>query len=155
MKHQKSSPLGLRGELKVEVRDAATGKLKKAYRHKNLVVDAGLNLLRDMLGDDRNCAPNWFYLGTNPAVAAASDTVSTITSPFTKLFTARIRGNKAISFQTFMTTSEGNGVTYNEAGLVNSFDGTDTLFARVAINPIVKTSSITVTFTWSITLSAV
>lgn len=148
------SKLRVKGRLVAEVRDALTGALLATHAQDNLVVDEGLNLLRDMLGDDRNKAPNYFYLGTNSTAAAPADTVSTITSPFTKAFTARVRGSKAISFQTYITAAEANGTTWTEAGLVNTYDGTSSLFARVAITPIVKTAAVTVTFTWSITLSA-
>lgn len=150
----KASGLKVEGRLVAEVRDALTGELLAVHDHKNLVVDEGLNLLRDMLGDDRNKAPNYFYLGTNPLAATASDVVATIVSPFTKMFTARVRGSKAISFQTFVSSAEANGTTWTEAGLVNTYDGASSLFARVAITPIVKTSAVTITFTWSITLSA-
>lgn len=153
-KVRRTAGAGVLGILTAEIRDAKTGDLLETRVRKNLVVDSGLNLLRDMLGDDRNKAPNYFYLGTNATAAQASDTVSTITSPFTKVFTARVQGNKAITFQTFVTADEANGMTWKEAGLVNTYDGTDTLFARVAITPIVKTAAVTVTFSWSITLSA-
>lgn len=155
MNTKKRSTFKVVGRLVAEVHDAQTGELLAIHDHKNLVVDEGLNLLRDMLGDDRNKAPNWFYLGTNPTAAAAGDVVATISTPFTKAFTARVRGNKAISFQTYINAAEANGTTWTEAGLVNTFDGTSSLFARVAITPIVKTAAVTVTFTWSITLSAV
>lgn len=148
------SKVGVVGHLTVEVRDGATGELLRTDRHKNLVVDEGLNMLRDLLGDAQHIAPNYFYLGTGAGAVTAADTVATITAPFYKAFTARVQGNKAISFQTFVTTTEANGSTWQEAGLVNTYDGTSRLFARVLITPIVKTSSITITFTWSITLAA-
>jgi len=138
----------------VEVKDAVTGQLIRAEKFRNLVVNTGLNLLRDMIGADTRKAPTHLWIGTNATAVAAGDTAATITAPFKKEITARVPASFNISLQTFIGTTEANGVTYKEAGLVNSRGSIDTLFSRVRITDIVKTSSVTVTFTWTITVAA-
>ncbi len=148
------SSFSVLGVLSWEVRDLS-GNLVSSGRSKNLVVNSGLNLIRDMVGGDFYKAPTHLWLGTGSAAVDATDTTSTLTAPYKKAITARTRADKNVAIQTFIGTGEGNGVTYREAGLVNSFDEVSVLFARVLITPIVKTSSVTVTFTWNITLAAV
>ena len=147
------SGIKIRGVLTYEARDLE-GRLVQAGRSKNLVVNSGLNLIRDMVAGDFHKAPSHLWIGTNTTAAAATDTTATITAPYKKIITARTRMDKSVSIQTFIGTSEGNGVTYNEAGMVTTFNGTDTLFARTVITPIVKTASISVTLTWVFTLGA-
>jgi hypothetical protein len=142
------------GVLAWEIHDLG-GNLLDSGEAGNLVVNTGLDLLRDCVGGDFHKAPTHLWLGTNATAAAAGDTTATITGPYKKAITARVRGTRNVSFQTFVGSTEGNGVTYNEAGLVTTFNAIDTLFARVAITPIPKTAAVTVTFTWVITVGAV
>lgn len=54
----------------------------------------------------------------------------------------------------YLGSGSANGNTLGEAGLFNAASG-GTMFARVKLSPtIVKTSSIAVTFTWTINLGA-
>jgi len=110
--------------------------------------------MRDMVAGDVHKAPTEIWLGTNSAAATATDTVGTMTGTYTKIITARAQTTFGISFQVFIGSTEANGVTYNEAGLVTTRNGSNTLFARIKLLPIVKTSSVTVTLTWTITMGA-
>lgn len=153
LKNKSHSQVGISGQLLVEIKDAKSGKTIQSWIQHNLVVNDGLRLIRDMIGADIHKAPTDIWIGTNDSVPVASDTVNTIQNPFKKAITARVQTSFGVAFQVFISESEANGFTYNEAALVNSRNQTDTLFSRVNLSPnVVKTASVTVTLTWTVTV---
>ena len=142
--------IGIRGELEIEVRDAKTDRLIRHDLIKNKVVDTGLDLVRDlMLGN--NFAPTHIAVGTNNTAPVAGDTTLN-TEVFRNVITRRIVASKQAKFQLFITSSEANGNTLVEAGIFNQATVGDML-SRVTFTDIIKTSALTVTLTWTITLS--
>lgn len=140
--------------VRVTVTDAVTGELLHEQEHHNLVVDAGLNLLRDFLDGDAVTGITHFGYGTGTnAVTAADTTLQTETArPALTSKTGTV--SKAWTGTYFLSSTTGNGNTYGEAGLFTAASG-GTMFARVKLSPtIVKTSSIAVTFSWTINLGA-
>jgi len=92
-------------------------------------------------------------LGTGSTAPVAGNTTLG-TEIFRKLVSVKSVSANVATFQTFFTSSEGNG-TLGEAGLfgdaATASSGTGTLFSRLLISR-VKTSSDTLTLTWTITI---
>ncbi len=67
---------------------------------------------------------------------------------------ARAKGDKQIVIGGFMGSTTGNGFTYQEAALVTGPLASQwRLFARVAINPIVKSTSVIISVSWQVDLA--
>lgn len=142
------------GNVKIVIRDALTGKIKSTQEVHNVVVTTGKNSIADALrgntavGEITYCA-----LGTGTAAATEADT-ELGTEIFRKLISVRSATDNVATFETFYTTSEGNG-TLKEAGLFgDDASGTadsGTLFCRVQINR-TKTSADTLSCTWTVTI---
>lgn len=141
---------GVRGKIKIEVTDIASGE-KKVININNLVVNTGLDALVDLLrgaGTGVNEVTDIGF-GTDNTAAAAGDTGLTGTFSKTIDGSANI-GTGEIEIYGSLGTGENNGVTIQEIGLFQTGGG---LFARAVISPIVKTAAITVGVTWTITIT--
>lgn len=132
--------------------DANTGELLHTQRTHNLVVNSGLNLIRDAVHTG-TCSPlTKFGLGTSStAVTSAQTTLQAelfkhyLTSPPTS------NAQQLVMFYT-LTSAYGNGQTIREAGL---FAENGTMYARVVLpTPIPKTSAIEASFTWTLNWGA-
>jgi hypothetical protein len=143
----------MREELKPRVNvcakifDAKSGTLISEQETHNLVVDTGLNLLRDAL-----------YTGSiSPLTKLGIGLSGTVVSPTnTALFNELLRdnlllitvANKSLTCQYFLSESAANGQTLRELGLFTT-DGT--MYARVVLpQPINKTNLITASFVWTL-----
>ncbi len=124
------------------------GKLIKEYTDKNLVVNGGKDKLARSLNTGIIGTANTISLGTNSTAPLVTDTA--ITAPFSKsIFLASYITN-GVELDWEILTSEGNGATYREFGLLLS-DGT--LFARKVGLTIAKNSTISITGKWTITIT--
>lgn len=127
--------------------------LRIVERRHNLVVTAGLNLLRDLL-DATQTGITHFAVGTSATAPAAGDTALGA-EVYRNVVSQRDKpANGQIVHRCFVPTTAANGVTLQEAGLFTAASG-GTLFSRVTYSPILKTNSISVTITWTHTFSAV
>lgn len=144
------------GAIQLILRDAATGRIKAVEHYKNMFVTAGKNALADALRG--NTADNkgiitYCSVGTSSVAPALSDT-SLLAEIGRKAISVRSVAANVATFQTFFTTSEGNG-TLREAGLhgddASASANTGTLFCRAAINR-TKSSSDTLTMSWAVTI---
>ena len=124
---------------------------------KNMFVTAGKNSLADAMRGttaDTKGIITYCALGTSSTAPALSDT-GLIAEIARKAISVRSVSGNVATFQTFFTTSEGNG-TLREAGLygddATASAGTGTLFCRAAINR-TKTSSDTLSLSWSVTIA--
>jgi len=137
----------------VQVRDAATGELLAEQTHRNLVVNAGLNLIRDFLDGDAPTAPSHFGYGTGTNAVAAGDTALQ-TEVARDTLTSQASNAQQQVYTYYLGSLTGNGNTLGEAGIFNAASG-GTMLCRVKLSPtIAKTASIAVTFTWTINLGA-
>lgn len=137
----------------IEVHDAA-GNLLREERIHNLVVDTGLNSIRDLLGGT-GMEPTHIAVGTNGNPVLSTDTSSQTGEVFRKAITRRVAANKKITFQLFIDTTEANGNTLRDCRLSNNaapFGGD--LYARGTYTSIVKDSLTSVTITWDVNLEA-
>lgn len=140
--------------VRVTVTDAVTGELLHEQMHHNLVVDAGLNLLRDFIDGDAVTGITHFGYGTGTTAVTAADTALGSQTARPALTSKTGTVSKAWTGTYFLNSSTGNGNTYSEAGLFTASTG-GTMFARVILSPaVVKTSSIAVRFSWTINLGA-
>lgn len=144
------------GQIMIILRDAITGKIKEQTLVKNMFVTAGKNSLASgLIGNTANSQGIITYcaLGTGTVAPALADT-GLQTELVRKLVSVRSVSGKVATFQTFFTTSEGNG-TLREAGLfgddASTTPGSGTLFCRAAISR-TKSSSDTLTLAWTVTI---
>lgn len=144
------------GKVLIEIRDAKTGKLKSQDLVKNTFVTVGKNSIADALrgtiGSNKGII-TWCAVGTNATAPDVADTTLG-TELFRKLVSVRSVAANVATFQTYFTTAEANG-SLREAGLFGDdasvTPNSGTLFSMLAINR-TKSSSDTLTLTWSITI---
>ena len=144
------------GKVHIEIRDAKTGKLKFEDLVNNMFVTAGKNSIADALrgtSESNKGIITYCALGTGTNAPALVDT-DLQTELVRKLVSVRSVSGNVATFQTFFTTSEGNG-TLREAGLfgddATATANSGTLFCRASINR-TKTSSDTLTLSWAVTI---
>lgn len=142
----------MRWNVRIDVRDAKTGRLLRTERLHNLVVTTGLNLIRNYLAGSA-VYPTEFHVGTDATAVNASQT-ALVAEVFDDTFTQIVSSTDAtVVYKYFLASPSANGNTLREIGL---FTSTGVMLARaVLVSPIVKTSTVTVTFTWTIALTAV
>ena len=137
--------------VEIEIQDA-NGNLLEKREIKNLVTDAELNLLRDMMASYNSIvgAPYTIRLGTGTTAPTATDTALEIEQG-SRVIDRRQVFDKQVKFAVLYPTSELNGLTLTEEGMF-TVDGT--LAARALIEPPVnKTAAIQLTINHIITLS--
>lgn len=147
------------GHLKVETREVTpSGVVGSWETHEddpNLVVSQAERLMANAFAGVANSSANYIELG-DPSFPAnppgLSDLALQQTTAVRKAVTVTVNGNKVTSEVTFLTT-EGNGFTYTEAGLFTGPFASGSMFARKTFNPIIKTSSFEMRFTWIITFN--
>lgn len=144
------------GMIRIVIRDAATGRIKSDDLVKNMFVTAGkVSLAAALKGtiDNNQGIITYCALGTGSVAPALSDTDLGV-ELVRKLVSVRSSAANVATFQTFFTTSEGNG-SLREAGLfgddASAIPGSGTLFCRAAINR-TKSSSDTLTLSWAVTI---
>jgi hypothetical protein len=148
---------GPRGQLRVETREVTPSGLVGPWAtHEddpNLVVTQAERLMANAMGGVLNSAFNYIELG-DPTFPANPPQLSDIalqqTTAVRKAVVITINGNVLTAETTFLTT-EGNGFTYTEAGLYTGPFAAGSIFARKTFNPIIKTASFEMRFTWIVT----
>ncbi len=135
------------GRVMVRVYDA-DGALIALQQGNNLVVAGGREACAILAGSGNpDKIVTAIAFGTSDTAVNISDTA--ITSAFSKSFDSVTYPSAGkVRYIGALETSENNGVTVREVGLVCD-DGT--LFARYVIGAIAKTSSIRIEVTWTVT----
>lgn len=133
------------------------------YLTKNLIVTTGIESIRDLIGGT-GFRPSHIELGTGTTAVAAADGTTyggTVETPvYRDEITRRDDLASGNEFQLFLGLNDGNGVSYTEAGILqtgfqNSAAGDPaTLVARAVFTAVPKTSSVELTLTWTWTLTA-
>lgn len=144
------------GAITLIFKNGKTSKITEIIRVKNLITNAFKEAIADSIrgttSSNRGIA-TYHALGTGSTAPEVTDTTLE-TEIARKLVSIRDVTANVASFQTFFTTSEGNG-TLREVGLfgdaASATVDTGTLFARVAINR-VKSSNDTLTLLHTITI---
>ncbi len=150
---RESSEVGLYGDVLIEVRDL-DGNLLETREGHNLVVDAGRNLLRDLLAGDQVSGITHVAVGTNPSTPAVGHTA---------LFgevgrfevTNLLKSEKKLTVKLFIPTNAlvaSPAYVLREAAILNA-SSAGVMYSRFVFEGITKTSGITVTLTWDLTWS--
>lgn len=143
--------VGLNVNVTIDVKDASTGRLVERIQRHNLVTTAGRNLIRDLLNGVPAKHISHVAVGSGTAAADKGDTALK-SERYRGEVTSRVPWTGQLTLQSFVNGDQGNG-PLSEAGLFNAPTG-GVLFARVVFPTISKSSSLTVTFTWDITIAA-
>lgn len=147
------STVKLRDNVRVMVSDATTGETLHEETQHNLVVNDGLNLIRDLLDGDAVSGITHLAVGTGTTAVSAAQT-ALVTQVFRDALTSKTSNAQQLVVSYYLASGSANGNTLAEAGLFNAA-AAGTMFARVKLaSTIVKTASIAVTFTWTINLGA-
>lgn len=151
------SPLMIKGELDIIIRDAITGQIKTKDHYTNMFVTSGKKAIADALRGnttDNRGEITYCAVGTSAVAPALADTGLTTEIARKQISVRTWNGDNTSTFQIFFTTSEANG-TLREAGLFGDHAsatlGSGILFCKAAINR-TKTSNDTLTIAWTITI---
>ena len=151
--------------LEIEIRDK-DGTLIDVVKTHNMITTSGLAQFRDLIGYPNlpnrlpteaivGFTPSHIAIGSGSTIPSMAQT-TLITEVFRNVVTRRAaEGDDKIHYQLFVDTTEANGggtQLLNEAGLFSVLVG-GTLWARAIHTQITKTSSISVTYNWRITLA--
>lgn len=158
MRHRQiSDQLVLIPNVRIELYRPSDGQ-RWSIENRNLVVDSGINLVRDLLGGTGH-RPSHIGLGTGTTAENFGDT-SIETEQYRSVITRRDQLSKAIEFQLFLGLNEGNGFSYTEAGLLEtglqngSVGDPATLVARDVFTGVIKNNTVELTLTWTINITA-
>lgn len=152
-----STLIGVRGDLEVVVTSVRTGKVRKRYLIKNTITYLGVAALLELMTQD-GAAPSTFQFtalqaGTTGLPPTRGDTSlgsSVITKAFTSANRVKSLSTGTVSFQTSLGPLEAVGQDLREAGL---FLASGTMFSRQTHPTIPKTSGISVSYIWRITIT--
>ena len=150
--------------IEILVHDAGSGRLVDRQTTHNLITNSGLNIMRDIMAepdsDTRATLKNVYIewgASTDPAAAGNTGLVAGATDGKQPITEANTDTNYQILYKYFMSSTTGNtDPTINEVGLFfGNLAGSTTMFARAILgSTITKNTSKTVTFNWTITISA-
>jgi len=144
--------------LEIEIR-SYEGVLLEVVKTHNIITNSGLQQVRDLIGYPAVYGPGYTpaYIAIGSGSSAPSMAQTTLdTEVFRNSCTRRVaEGPDKMHYQLFVSTTEANGSgtqLLNEVGLFSlSYSGS--LWARAIYAQITKTSSISVTYNWRITLA--
>ena len=139
--------LAARVNVCVETVDARTGRLLSRSRRHNLVVDVGLDLLRDLVYGDAETLTHG-AVGTDATAPAAGD-VALGAEVFRDQIAQRTKQSGALVIKFVLGSQQANGETLREAGLFNAASA-GTMYARVTPEELAKTDAILVVYTWTL-----
>ena len=150
--------------VEILVHDAGSGRLVGRQSTHNLITNTGLDIIRDVMAEPDSATRSTFlnvYMawGAGTTAAAAGDTaLETAASDGKKAITeANTDTNYQILYKYYMSSTTGNtDPTVAEVGLFfGNTAGSNTMFARAVLgSSITKDTSKTITFNWTITISA-
>jgi len=141
----------LKGRLTVIELDAATGRVLSRETPNNTITLIGKRLALDLLFGQHTHFVQYLAAGTNNTAAAASDTAlyqEVIRGPLVSVSVDDDTTNGIAIARYIMGTTQGNGVTFREAGLFN--DNTQML-SRVVHADKAKDASKIIVYQWEIT----
>ena len=151
MDRRNYSPCKAQGRLSYEIWQ--DGKLVEKHQMKNLVTLSGMNLIRDLLGQQPGAAGiSYFALGTGTLVPSLATTKLT-SEAFRDLVTRLWPDSGKLQVQYYLAPNACNGLTLTEAacfgGAASGTADSGSIYACAPIEPaIVKNDSIAVTFSW-------
>lgn len=125
---------------------------KEEYHLDNMVVNGGKTIIARMLGNNASYVGEYIdtiAFGTGSTPPATSDTALQ-TQVFKKAASVSFPAFNQVKYSATMLTSEGNGNTFQEIGLLTA--GTDMLFSRLLIGAIVKSTLYAIKVEWTLSI---
>lgn len=139
----------IKGEVSIRGYDES-GREVLAIDNNNLVVTAGKGVLASLLRLGGSSVVNGIAFGTSSVAPALGDT--SIAGAFTKAITSSSNpATNQVQFNWSLEYAENNGMNIRELGLIVDRTGTNTLFARIVTDSIVKTNVLRLEGSWKIT----
>lgn len=142
--------------VRIDIENLENNEIQTINDH-NMVVTAGKNLVRDLLGKVVGVTGlDYIAIGTNSTTVALTD-IKLGTENYRDVFTSSIYTPTTLTIKYYLSSVSSNGVTLTEAGLFgdNTTPSVDsgTLFARVVHAGIAKSTSVAITYTWEISIN--
>ncbi|WP_447979090.1 hypothetical protein [Candidatus Nitrospira bockiana] len=134
----------VRENVVIQIRDSSSDALLEELRTGNLVVDAGLDLIRDW-SDGTQGGITQGAVGTDGTSPANAQT-ALVAEVYRTNISQRLKVAAEITHRIFVPKGSANGNTLREAGL---FNANNKMFSRVVHDPIAKSVSNTVTIAWT------
>ena len=142
-------PIKVRRNVLVEVHDVRTGRLLHSERGSNLVVAAGLAGIALATAGDITQSPQYLGAGTGTTAITLGDT-SLENEVGSRVLLGSTTGSGYVgSFKGMFGSSELNGNTLSNVGLFDSASGTNLLSAYILATTVAKTTSISLTISWT------
>lgn len=136
-----------KGTVKMLWRRASDGQVVADFTIHNLIVDVGRGqMCQLLLGNATGNFVASIGWGTSATATTVADTTLTGGSSVA-IGTATLPSGTSVQFPFHIATTDANGLTLQELGLIT---GDGTLFSRVVIPAVVKTSAIYLDGTWTI-----
>jgi hypothetical protein len=144
--------LSLGANLEIMVNDAITGDVLRVERIHNLVVTSGRNLVRDFLNSDTGLTGlTHVAISTSTSIEAASDT-GIGAEVHRAALTQKTKSDASLNCKYYLQSGDANGYTITKIGLFGNGATTSTdsgtFYAEGLFTAIIKTASISVTFSW-------
>jgi len=136
----------------ITVRESLGGAIVKRIRRRNLVVNTGRDLIAGLLKGSSVLYLTHLGIGTSSTAVAATQTALTA-EVYRAAYTQTTLGTGQLKLKYFLASTTANGNTLREAGLFTNPAG-GTMFARATHSAIAKTSSISITYEWTINIGA-
>jgi len=119
-----------------------------------MIVNAGLNLMRDFLAGDAPSPPSHFAVGTGTTAPAAGD-ITLETEVLRKTVTTKtLSGNGILEYAGELFSTDANGNSLSEVGVLNAASAGDLLLRNTHV-PYSKTADFSVKYVVRHTLTNV
>lgn len=141
----------LRGSLDVVLRDK-NGNVRDHRVVRNLVVDAGLNLICDRLVGTSESVMSHMAVGTDSTAAAAGDTALGAQLSAREALDSAVVSGSAVTYVATFEAGKSTGAV-SEAGIFNAASA-GTMLCRTTFPVVNKAADDTLSITWTITLAA-
>ena len=119
-----------------------------------MIVNSGLNLMRDFLAGDAPTPPSHFAVGTSTTAVTASDTTLGSEVERNAVTSKTISGNGILEYVGELLSTEANGNDLAEVGVLNAAAAGD-LLLRTTHTPYSKTADFSVKYVVRHTLTNV
>lgn len=143
--------IGVKGDLRIVIKDTQTGEIKLDREEKNLVVTVGKNFIASRMAGTTPAVMGWIGVGTGSTSPAAGDT--TLVTEVARQATTVSGGTASTNTVTYVATfAAGTGTgALQEAGIFNA-SSAGTMLSRTTYSVVNKGSADEMTITWTITV---
>jgi len=140
--------MSVRGFVTVEV----IGDDSRTIEQHNVVTNVGRNKIAALIAEDTAAFPSHIGIGTGSTAAAVSDTTLG-TEVDRNALTSAAASAGVITFKAFFSKSEANGHTIAEVGLFDAASSGNLFCRSVLSSTVAKTSSVSLSVTWTLTFA--